>query len=456
MMPLQTLPSNAPRPVTTPAIGRFALGPNPVKKTDTKAVDSASFPQDHFSSDGTIPASDPALQDDELAMPPPAARASMRSSPPPAFGSSPPPMQDTPPRSSRMRFPTETHSGGARKRKFNAPQDSGYYSSIESSVVRNPTVSHVTLTSDADPDHRRIKRGRAEEEIARIRSSSYDSPTKQKTAPHKRKPSVHFEYTSPQRPTSSAAAVAPLTPAVVFKRPAKPPQSCSPNTSLRNHRNNIKAFLGESPAKSWTPLVPFSPAFNLDEFTPAKDLTPWRPSNDVFDENAVLEDFSARGSPGKKRPRIERAVTSTGVLADITSGKGNAMAFDSPFNFHFTPLKATHPAQLRSPVMLGSPLKRVTMAPPSTGVSENSVNAPDWLDLSLDNYLPQHGQELFGLGIQDDIFDEQGVDILQEFGKIGSKQQPQLQPTHPGSSSMGSPAKRSQRPSISRSITSRF
>ncbi|KAG9752215.1 hypothetical protein KCU73_g6160, partial [Aureobasidium melanogenum] len=459
MMPLQTLPSNAPRPVTTPAIGRFALGPNPVKKTDTKAVDSASFPQDHFSSDGTIPASDPALQDDELAMPPPAARASMRSSPPPAFGSSPPPMQDTPPRPSRLRFPTETHSGGARKRKFNAPQDSGYYSSIESSAVRNPTISHVALTSDADPDHRRIKRGRAEEEIARIRSSSYDSPTKQKTAPHKRKPSVHFEYTSPQRPTSSAAAVAPLTPAVVFKRPAKPPQSCSPNTSLRNHRNNIKAFLGESPAKSWTPLVPFSPAFNLDEFTPAKDLTPWRTSNDttdVFDENAALEDLSARGSPGKKRPRIERAVTSTGVLADITSGKGNAMALDSPFNFHFTPLKATHPTQLRSPVMLGSPLKRVTMAPPSTGVSENTVNAPDWLDLSLDNYFPQqNGHELFGLGIQDDIFDEQGVDILQEFGKIGSKQ-PQLQPTNPGSSSMGSPAKRSQRPSISRSITSRF
>ncbi|KAH0299166.1 hypothetical protein KCU71_g12548, partial [Aureobasidium melanogenum] len=57
--------------------------------------------------------------------------------------------------------------------------------------------------------------------------------------------------------------------------------------------------------------------------------------------------------------------------------------------------------------------------------------------------------------IQDDIFDEQGVDILQEFGKIGSKQ-PQLQPTNPGSSSMGSPPKRSQRPSISRSITSRF
>ncbi|KAG9657298.1 hypothetical protein KCU86_g10741, partial [Aureobasidium melanogenum] len=100
--------------------------------------------------------------------------------------------------------------------------------------------------------------------------------------------------------------------------------------------------------------------------------------------------------------------------------------------------------------------KRVTMAPPSTGVSENTVNAPDWLDLSLDNYFPQqNGHELFGLGIQDDIFDEQGVDILQEFGKIGSKQ-PQLQPTNPGSSSMGSPAKRSQRPSISRSITSRF
>ncbi|OTA24285.1 hypothetical protein BTJ68_13021 [Hortaea werneckii EXF-2000] len=64
----------------------FTLAPNPNKKVENKAIDTAKFPDEgDFSSDGTVPASDPALQDDEkddaAAMPPPPVH--FRSSPHP-------------------------------------------------------------------------------------------------------------------------------------------------------------------------------------------------------------------------------------------------------------------------------------------------------------------------------------------------------------------------------------
>jgi hypothetical protein len=85
---LQALPqefssSSVYRPSTAPAIGHFTLAPNPVKKSEIKAIDSAKFPDESelLSSDGTIDASDPALAEDDhdhSTMPPPP--APMRSS----------------------------------------------------------------------------------------------------------------------------------------------------------------------------------------------------------------------------------------------------------------------------------------------------------------------------------------------------------------------------------------
>ncbi|KAK1078004.1 Forkhead transcription factor, partial [Friedmanniomyces endolithicus] len=142
------------RPSSAPAIGHFSLAPNPAKKIDSKSIDSAKFPDDgEFSSDGTIPGSDPAMHDDEkddsAAMPPPPTH--FRSSPPPQhMGSSPPPLasdaerKDTPP--PVPRFPSTSRSGG-RRRKFSGLNDSGYWSSIESSAARG--AAHL-LTSEAD------------------------------------------------------------------------------------------------------------------------------------------------------------------------------------------------------------------------------------------------------------------------------------------------------------------
>lgn len=235
------------RPSTAPAIGHFTLAPNPRAKAEaSRGADTAKFPDEtDFSSDGTIPASDPALQEDDkdddvAAMPPP---SHIRSSPPPAdIGSSPPPMisqprKDTPP--PVPRFPSTSRSGN-RRQKFAGLNDSGYWSSIESSAARG--AAHQ-LTSEADFIRPRLKKGRAEEEIRRMRSSSIDSPSKERHVTIKA-PTSQFESSSPIRDDN------PLTPAVVFKRPAKPPPSISPNTSLLNHRERVEHCSVRPPSSS--------------------------------------------------------------------------------------------------------------------------------------------------------------------------------------------------------------
>lgn len=473
------------RPATAPAIGHFALAPNPVKKTEVKAVDSARFPDEtELSSDGTIPASDLGLNEEEthdagMMLPPP---APMRSSPPPApsqeFGSSPPAMmgqsgrKGTPPPAPR--FPSTSRSGG-RRQKFAGLNDSGYWSSIESSAARG--TAHQ-LISEADAARPRIKKGRAEEEIARIRSSSFDSPSK-----------VHHRSNSGQLATSSPVHKDdnPLTPALVFERTAKPPPSVSPNTNLRNHRDRIKALLG-SPAKTFSPAPDFnswSPVFNIGEdrnvgltphLSPFKATkTPWKPFSDTsgnanpqmfnasFDIfiDAPEDELMVRGSPEKRsarRPSLARAVTSTGILADVTgASKGNnatlTPSHDSPFSLSPFLVK---PSLFRSPPKFGSPLKQMQRpsGPPSPGAS--------WMDQlggGIENVQPDDlaakadAAELFGVDLPSDG-SEEAIDLFQDFGKIGHA--PQLMPAvdrgtgSPVKKVMGPPA----RPALNRTRTS--
>ena len=469
------------RPSTAPAIGQFTLAPNPVKKAETKAIDSAKFPDEaDLSSDGTIPASDPALGEDEshetgAMLPPP---APMRSSPPPAdFGSSPPAMassqrKGTPP--PVPRFPSTSRSGG-RRQKFAGLNDSGYWSSIESSAARG--AAHL-LTSEADASRPRVKKGRAELEIARIRSSSIDSPSKD--GPRYKAPTSSYESSSPIRKDDN-----PLTPAVVFKKPARPPPSVSPNTNLKIHRNRMQQLLG-SPVKAISPLPEashWSPAFNMAEdgsvgltpfISPYKaSKTPWKPfadtpgnnanhlfnsAFDVFIDAPAEDDLIARGSPEKRsarRPSLARAATSTGILADITgTAKSNSLTLAPTSNspFSLSPF-FTKPGSLRSPAHIGSPLKQSHLAP--TSAANAALN---WRDFGLgaENALPtiheaqDDATELFGVEIPSDG-SEEAIDIFQDFGKIG-----QTQPDR----STGSPVKRSMapppRPSLDRRNTSRW
>ena len=473
------------RPPGAPAVGNFTLAPNPMKKLEPKAaIDSAKFPDENdFSSDGTIPGSDPALQDDDkddaaAMMPPP---AHIRSSPPPAdIGSSPPAMisqqrKGTPP--PVPRFPSTSRSRD-RRQKFAGLNDSGYWSSIESSAAR---ITAHQLTSEADMLRPRIKKGRAEEEIARIRSSSFDSPTKDRI--HIKAPTNHFESSSPLREDH------PLTPAVVFKRPTKPPPSVSPNTNLRDHRNRMRALLG-TPAKGFSPGAPeitsWSPAFNLAEdgsvgltpyispYKPTK--TPWKGFGDTPDTannklfntafdifiDAAEEDMTARGSPEKRsarRPSLARAATSAGILADITgTSRSNNITLAPPSSspFSLSPF-LIKPGLLRSPAKLGSPLKQ-THQPPTSNASLDSK----WLDVGVgeENLQPSHendndASDLFGVNLPSDG-SEEAIDIFQDFGKIG--QQPQFLPAP--NRANGSPVKRSMappaRPTLARANSNRW
>ncbi|EMC97436.1 hypothetical protein BAUCODRAFT_451965 [Baudoinia panamericana UAMH 10762] len=477
------------RPGAAPAIGQFTLAPNPVRRVEMKHIDSAKFPDDgDFSSDGTIPASDVDIPEDEkddaAVMPPPSSH--FRSSPPPQeIGSSPPAMAtqtlrgDTPP--PVPTFPSMSRSRGSRQ-KFAAVNDSGYWSSIESSAARG--AAHV-LTSEADIGHPRIKKGRAEAEIARMRSSSFDSPTKDRLRTQRR--GSELALSSPLKDDN------PLTPAVVFKRPARPPPSISPNTNLRNHRNRMKALLG-SPAKVLSPLPEtstWSPAFNLVEdshvgLTPfrspfVQSKTPWKPNSDTpggsmlkkaFDIfiDAPEEDLTARGSPEKRsvrRPSLARAVTSTGILADITgNAKNNNLTLASPGNSPFSLSQfLAKPGPLRSPANLGSPLKQCH-EPPTADLSAGELDWP-YEAACGENLLPSAvvsnasaAAELFGVHLSSDG-SEEGIDIFQDFGKIG--QAPAAVNVMPDRAN-GSPMKRTAmgpparpvRPGMMRSNTSRW
>ncbi|KAF1966482.1 forkhead box protein J2 [Bimuria novae-zelandiae CBS 107.79] len=440
-------PSDMARP-TTAATASFP----PV--SSSKGFDSSKFPEEtELSSDATIPCSDPDAHDghDPATMLPP---RRMPSSPPPAdIRSSPPPpvsrtiRDDTPPRAPR--FPPSSRSGG-RKRKFG---DSGYYSSIESSAIK----LGLAQTSEADLDRPSIKRGRAEEEIARIRGSSYDSPTKLR--PNMMQPSNHSLISSPTRPSGNV--VDPLTPAIVFKRPALPPASASPNTNLRNHRNKMRELVGGSPDKSLATWVD----------TSFLDFKTWSPAVNVPNEESVnlvgqgfentfdiFGDYDYQESPLKKsakRPRLERAVTSTGILADITGTKSNMNLANSP-----TPNWKLSSAFLNIPNLSpirASPLKAPMLKAPT------STPLPDFSFPTLDQENGHTGltsfKSLAGPNEEEDFShllhsdeSEPGIDLLQGFAKIGARA------TSSAVASNGSPQKKpaAARPGLSRSTTTRF
>ncbi|KAK8246515.1 forkhead transcription factor-like protein [Phyllosticta capitalensis] len=425
-------PATAPTRSAPPPMAPYPLQSTPVKDS----IDSSKFPDEtELSSDATIPASDPAIHDGQDAssgqeneMPPPA--HVLRSSPPPAdIASSPPPAamsansqhEGTPPRT--LRFQSTSRSGG-RKRKFAALGDSGYYSSIESSAIKAAALGPMPA-SDADfNDRREHKRGRAEEEIARIRSSSYDSPTKGR--PNFQQPCPIFASSSPFRPFDKNASdlQTPLTPAIVFKKPAKPPASVSPNTNLRNHRKRIQELIG-SPDKTLGVLSegqPWSPAFHLpdeEHFNLTEEH--FNENFDVFNDSPLRQVYSARGSPEKrmsaKRPSSSRAITSSNILADITGSRANA-----------TPEAS-----------------KDWLKPPSHGRSFSDFFTGKQPSPSK---TPGGGNtdELFGVDLHSDDAEEPGLgfDILQGFQKIGARQAPQQ---------MESPTKRASRPGMNRRYT---
>lgn len=386
------------------------------------------------SSDATIPASDaPSSQDDGeeklTSMPPPASRQPL-SSPLEAIKSSPPIMPQSEFRDSTpspvVDFGFDSISSRPRSRKSHSQpklpdmDDSGYFSSLGSSATRSYSQPLLPQFDNSKPQ---IKRGRAEEEIARMRSSSRDlSPSKSRSV---KQPTPSLVSSSPLRHLEANLMLPPLTPAYKFRMPPKPPASISPNTNLRNHRDKIRELVG-SPMKNphLREEVSFSPAFNIlddEQFLFNRDPSPsFTIFRDDIDED--LYGQSATTPPEKRSVRrsgIDRASKTSNVLADVTgtnlNSKASLSSLQVPVLAHFeSPLKQK---SSRSPLRFGSNID----------------------DVSKDDLF---GFDLFD-GDEPDEFG--GLDILQGFQKIGGNKHPAVAP------------KKTARPATGgRSKTSRF
>jgi forkhead transcription factor HCM1 len=438
--PSRPPPMTVPEPTLPPPgpMRQSALPPLPTSQATMTVLTE-------FSSDATIPVSDGAAPEDaadkqgEDALP---ADPSTYSPMPATMHSSPPmPRRQTqrsgtpPPQS----FSTNSSASRSHKRKFASMDDSGYISSLESSVIRRNPRS-MLLTSEGDPPQPhagRIKRGRAEEEIVRLRNSSPHSPTKARS---------HSFYgpvsSSPLRPTRENQMLPPHTPIVKMKPVVRPPPSVSPNTTLRQHRAKVSHMLG-SPlrrvASSNEDSVPWSPEFQLDdtlynfpelggpsEFTIFQDMS-------AADEDAFASIGSMEGgSPIKrsaKRARLERSIT-TPALGDITNSAAKKSVTSAPL------LKAseltTEYFDTPSKVFEGldSPYKFFQQSPIRGGGSPSKYSNLDdfseqsWMNLAMNNDLMSNmGPETAAeSSILADVND---FDILQGgFGKIGDRPQP--------------------------------
>ncbi|EFY90778.1 hypothetical protein J3458_004794 [Metarhizium acridum] len=435
--------------------------PVPVKHSTLPPLPTSQATQSmqpELSSDATIPISDNMCPEDagdktadndlplesSLYSPLP---ANMHSSPPVSRhaetrSGTPPPMSRNP----------ASSISRSHKRKFASMDDSGYISSLESSVMR-PNQKALLLTSEADRP--RLTRGRAEEEIARIRNSSPLSPTKSRSL------SLYGPVSSsPLRQSNEHhQTLPPLTPVVTMKPPVRPPPSVSPNTNLRIHRDKVRHML-QSPLRRVTGIgeesIPWSPAFNLDDSVYAFDDM-GLPSTefDIFQDFASMDDHLFpgigsvdAGSPVKrsaKRARLDRSV-STSALGEISNSAARKpvtsapllkVSEHSPSRFLETPSKAFEG--------MGSPSKLFQQSP-SRLASPSKFSA--MLELSVDNDWPTLGIDPsdFGSHSNNGNTDFTGLDILQGFEKIGSGSQ----------SSRPQQQQKGSKPSLSRSYSTAF
>ncbi|KAK0630707.1 hypothetical protein B0T17DRAFT_491059 [Bombardia bombarda] len=389
-----------------------------------------------ISSDATIPVSDIAAPDEmlERANENELLNEADQYSPHPAMMHSSPPIpkrmeshrSDTPPQQQRLRDSSATKSRNHR-RKFTGVNDSGYISSLESSAMR-PSRNPKLLTSEADRPRR--KKGRAEEEIRRLRHSSNDSPSKGRSYGYPQPSSSPLRQASQN---ASGQMLPPLTPATELKAPPMPPPSVSPSTNLRMHRESVQSMV-DSPYRRVAALLPESdlalnltPGYNMDDLfnrfdgkmddgttetdisqntqdIPPRSVIPLSPAN-LLPQN---------GSPIKRstrKQRMDRSL-STSALNEVKNltphnAASSASFLKVPgqtFNFSFdTPSKAFDglPPSSPSKLILQSPCKM----PPLM----NDENVAPWLssdDLDTPDFL------------EDDDF--AGIDMLAGFEKIGS------------------------------------
>ncbi|OAA56648.1 forkhead transcription factor [Niveomyces insectorum RCEF 264] len=465
---LPPMPASFQESVFTPRLPPMprsvAEPPSAAAPTDT--VLSTNPPQPEPSSDATIIVSDTAAPDEQ--QPPsvddkttgaplpeavPADVPALDSSqfspvPATALHSSPPISRHieahsgTPPPAPRALLASSVNR--SRKRKSASMDDSGYISSLESSALRSNQNRHLPSESG---DRSRIKRGRAEEEIARLRASSYDSPTKGRL-----RSGYHPTSSSPLRRgslnenASSQMPPPPLTPAVKLKAPIKPPPSVSPGTNLRMHRDKVRHMLASplrriasatDDVQGWGSPTAFDESlYNFtDETDFALDTSNLSGAFEIFQDDSLPNLFPSvhNGSPTKppssKRLRLDRSysvsalsdVTNSAVRRNITSAPFLKVPTQSPGSFLDTPSKFFDglPSSPSKFFNLQSPSKAPTSAadpasfPTSIALALHDENS--WVPLD-DFCAPNFLQDVDEFG---------GLDILQGFEKIGSNCPPQ-------------------------------
>ena len=440
--PSLPLPPSLPEPAMPPE-----LPPMPHGLAGLPSAPLAGHLQAEASSDATIPVSDTPAPDDamerfvETEIP---LDSGLYSPLPAAMHSSPPIPRileargGTPPPAPRLAGSSASRS---HKRKFASMDDSGYISSLESSALRSKHSGRL-LTSEADRP--RIKRGRAEEEIARLRASSYDSPTKNRTWG-----GFASMSSSPLRPEGQM--LPPLTPAVKLKVPPRPPPSASPNTDLRIHRDRVRNMLA-SPLrripndldgrKLWgSPLAQkgSKPVGVYDDFLP-KLSTPRASGFEIFqDDLSAL--FPALGDgleavtperPPVKRLRFDRS-QSASVLGDVANSAARR---------HQAPASLLKMGQ--SPALTLDTPSRIFDNLPSSPTRFLMGQSPSKLSIPQDENSWITMDDFCNADLLQDFDDLGGLDILQGFEKIGA-------PTQSSRSARGTP-----KPALGRSFTTSF
>lgn len=176
----------------------------------------------------------------------------------------------------------------------------------------------------------------------------------------------------------------------------------------------------------------------------------------------IFGDFGYNESPlkrsvGKQRPRMERAVTTSGVLADITGSKSNFTNSPTP-NWKMASSFLNIPNL--SPIKGMSPLKQPQLKPPTStpltglglslpGPSKQNalpgLTPPESFSAPSTQQQSKDDDDIFHLLHSDES--EPGIDLLQGFEKIGAR---------PSAVAPNGSPKKMSRPGLARSNTVRF
>lgn len=252
-----------------------------------------------------------------------------------------------------------------------------------------PNKGSDMLPSDVEIDPPRLKPGRAEEVIARMRSSA--SPIHSSII----KDVGMGNGSSPSRGEYVRMLPPPLTPAIKFKKPARPPPSVSPNTSLRNHRMKIQQMVN-SPIRRLGLTdedPPWSPAFNIqEEFI--RNENAHGGGDDVFESGSALEDFPTPARISPEKPR-QRRLFNSGRLGENVLAEVSSMNVNSRMN-----LSSSLSGRARGLGIPDSPSRQ----PLNAGGRFTSTEPDDFFSFHL--FDDSHGEV-------------DGVDLLQGFQKIG-------------------------------------